>query len=29
LSFHLFKAIRHKDGHLLPIEFSCHNIPFR
>src|SRR5947207_6222025 len=22
--FHLFKTIRHKDGHFLPIEFSCH-----
>ena len=26
--FHLFEAIRYKDGHLLPIEFSCHNSPF-
>src|SRR6516164_7410239 len=24
--FHLLKAIRHKDGHSLSIEFSCHKI---
>jgi hypothetical protein len=24
--FHLFKAIRHKDGHLFSVEFSCHKI---